>query len=106
MNDLYWLSKEQLHRIEVYFPISHGVLREDDYRVSLVLSMSSNAAYNGATRRKNTVPIKHYITALSTRTKRRFLTGSSLNSLLCIKFRNFFRLIALTLKLTEHQPVC
>lgn len=33
MSDLFWLSKEQLQRIEVYFPLSHGVPRVDDHRV-------------------------------------------------------------------------
>ncbi len=33
MADLFWLSREQLHRIEPYFPLSHGVPRVDDHRV-------------------------------------------------------------------------
>ncbi len=33
MSDHFWLSKEQLARIEPYFPLSHGVLRVDDRRV-------------------------------------------------------------------------
>ena len=33
MSDLIWLSKEQLSRIEPYFPLSHGVPRVDDRRV-------------------------------------------------------------------------
>ncbi len=33
MSDHYWLSKEQLARIEPYFPLSHGVPRVDDRRV-------------------------------------------------------------------------
>jgi len=31
--DHFWLSKEQLVRIEPYFPLSHGVPRVDDRRV-------------------------------------------------------------------------
>ena len=33
MSDLFWLSDEQLDRIKVYFPLSHGVPRVDDHRV-------------------------------------------------------------------------
>ncbi|GJL95779.1 MAG: IS5 family transposase [Hyphococcus sp.] len=33
MNDLIWLSKAQVSRIEPYFPLSHGVPRVDDLRV-------------------------------------------------------------------------
>ena len=33
MNDLFWLSKAQMRRIEPYFPLSHGVPRVDDRRV-------------------------------------------------------------------------
>ncbi len=33
MNDLFYLSKSQLARIEPYFPLSHGVPRVDDLRV-------------------------------------------------------------------------
>jgi len=33
MNDRFWLTSEQLHRIEPYFPLSHGVPRVDDLRV-------------------------------------------------------------------------
>ncbi len=33
MSDLFWLSNEQLDRIKVYFPLSHGVPRVDDHRV-------------------------------------------------------------------------
>lgn len=33
MSDQFWLNKEQLVRIERYFPLSHGVPRVDDRRV-------------------------------------------------------------------------
>jgi len=33
MKDHFWLSDEQLKRIEPYFPLSHGVPRVDDRRV-------------------------------------------------------------------------
>ena len=33
MTDLFWLSDEQLRRIEPHFPLSHGVPRVDDRRV-------------------------------------------------------------------------
>ena len=33
MNDLFYLSKSQLARIEPYFPLPHGVPRVDDLRV-------------------------------------------------------------------------
>jgi len=33
MSDQFWLSQEQLSRIEPYFPLSHGVPRVDDRRV-------------------------------------------------------------------------
>ncbi len=33
MSDLFWLSQSQLERIELYFPLSHGIARVDDRRV-------------------------------------------------------------------------
>ncbi len=33
MSDQFWLSEEQLARIEPFFPLSHGVPRVDDRRV-------------------------------------------------------------------------
>jgi len=33
MSDLFWLSPAQMHRIEPYCPLSHGVARVDDRRV-------------------------------------------------------------------------
>jgi putative transposase len=33
MSDLFLLSRSQLNRIKVYFPLSHGVPRVDDLRV-------------------------------------------------------------------------
>ncbi len=33
MSDLYWLSKNQLAKIERYFPLAHSVPRVDDLRV-------------------------------------------------------------------------
>lgn len=33
MNDLIWLSDEQLERIKPYFPLSHGIARVDDKKV-------------------------------------------------------------------------
>ncbi len=33
MSDHFWLSEEQVSRIEPYFPLSHGVPRVDDRRV-------------------------------------------------------------------------
>ncbi len=33
MSDRFWLTSEQLHRIEPYFRLSHGVPRVDDLRV-------------------------------------------------------------------------
>jgi putative transposase len=33
MSDQFWLSREQLCRIETHFPLSHGVPRVDDRRV-------------------------------------------------------------------------
>ena len=33
MNDLFWLSKAQMRRIERFFPLSHGVPRVDDRKV-------------------------------------------------------------------------
>ena len=33
MSDLIWLSEAQMHRIEPYFPLSHGVPRVDDRRI-------------------------------------------------------------------------
>ncbi len=33
MSDQFWLSREQISRIEPHFPLSHGVPRVDDRRV-------------------------------------------------------------------------
>ncbi|MDB5714414.1 MAG: putative transposase for insertion sequence element [Sphingomonadales bacterium] len=33
MSDLIWLSAAQMHQIEPYFPLSHGVPRVDDRRI-------------------------------------------------------------------------
>jgi len=33
MSDLFWLTPAQLRRIELHFPLSHGVPRVDDLRV-------------------------------------------------------------------------
>src|SRR3546814_11587505 len=33
VSDLIWLSEAQMHRIEPYFPLSHGVPRVDDRRI-------------------------------------------------------------------------
>lgn len=33
MSDLFWLTDEQLRRIEPHFPLSHGIPRVDDLRV-------------------------------------------------------------------------
>jgi len=33
MSDLFWLTDEQMRRIEPYFPLSHGVPRMDDRRI-------------------------------------------------------------------------
>ena len=33
MRDLFWLSEEQLARIEPFFPLAHGVPRVDDRKV-------------------------------------------------------------------------
>ena len=33
MSDLIWLSDTQMHEIEPYFPLSHGVPRVDDRRI-------------------------------------------------------------------------
>ena len=33
MRDLFWLSEQQLSKIEQYFPLAHGIPRVDDRRV-------------------------------------------------------------------------
>ena len=33
MIDLFWLSQTQMRRIEMHFPLSHGIARVDDRRV-------------------------------------------------------------------------
>lgn len=33
MSDLIWLSKAQMRRSELHFPLSHGVPRVDDRRI-------------------------------------------------------------------------
>lgn len=43
MGDLYWLTDEQMARIEPYFPKSHGKPRVDDRRVlSEIIFVNSN----------------------------------------------------------------
>ena len=37
MSDLYWLTYEQMTRLQPYFPKSHGKPRVDDRRVLSVL---------------------------------------------------------------------
>ena len=33
MSDLIWLTEAQMHKIEPYFPLSHGIPRVDDRRI-------------------------------------------------------------------------
>nr|WP_269769764.1 transposase [Sphingomonas formosensis] len=52
MSDLYWLTDEQMARLEPYFPKSHGRPRVDDRRVlsGIIFVIATGCA--GGTRRK------------------------------------------------------
>lgn len=52
MSDLYWLTDEQMERLQPFFPKSHGKTRVDDLRV---LNGISFANRNGVMRSGNTV---------------------------------------------------
>ena len=41
MSDLYWLTDEQIARVEPYFPKSHGKPRVDDRRGAVRLTLTS-----------------------------------------------------------------
>ncbi|WP_342454781.1 transposase [Sphingomonas sp. H160509] len=49
MSDLYWLTDEQMARLELYFPKSNGKLRVDDRRVlSGIVFVNRNGLRDGA----------------------------------------------------------
>ena len=49
MSDLYWLTDEQMARLEPYFPKSHGKPRVDDRRVlSGIVFVNRNGLRDGA----------------------------------------------------------
>jgi transposase len=48
MSDLYWLTDEQMARLEPYFLKSHGKPRVDDRRVLSDIVSSTATGYDGA----------------------------------------------------------
>ena len=54
MSDLYWLSDEQMVRLQPYFPKSHGKPRVDDRRVLSGIVSSTAMGCGGAMRRRIT----------------------------------------------------
>jgi hypothetical protein len=54
MDDLFLLSEAQMRRIRPYFPLSHGIVRVDDRRVSAGSTSSSGTGYGGETHRAAT----------------------------------------------------
>ena len=54
MSDLYWLTDEQMARLEPYFPKSHGKPRVDDRRVLSGIILSTATACAGGMRRQPT----------------------------------------------------
>tara|TARA_B100001939_G_C16936427_1_gene616214 strand:- start:1867 stop:2157 length:291 start_codon:yes stop_codon:yes gene_type:complete len=69
LNDIYYLSEEQINRISPYFSKSHGVPRVDDRRVLCGMIHVLNEGCNGEMVRKNTVPTKPFITGSSVELK-------------------------------------
>ena len=66
MSDLYWLTDEQMARLQPYFPKSHGKPRVDDRRVRVASSSSIATGCAGVTHRARMV-----------RTRRSTIAGSA-----------------------------
>ena len=52
MSDVFMLTRRQLNRIKPYFPVSHGIPRVGDVRVSAGSSLASGTACNGRMRQR------------------------------------------------------
>ena len=63
MSDLYWLTDEQMARLEPFFPKSHGKPRVDERRVLSGSSSSTATACAGEMRRRPTDPTRPSTTA-------------------------------------------
>lgn len=48
MSELFWLTDKQMQRIEPYFPLSHGVPRVDDRRLTVRPRRSTTGLSAGA----------------------------------------------------------
>mgnify|MGYP003631156467 CR=1 FL=1 len=50
MSDLFWLSQDQMAKIEPYFPLAHGVPRVDDRRVvsGIIFVIKNGLRWRGA----------------------------------------------------------
>ena len=61
MSDLIWLSEEQMRRMESYFPLSHGLLRVNDWRIvsGIIFMITSELRWRDAPpsycRRRSTI---------------------------------------------------
>jgi len=62
MSDLFWLSDEQMARLEPFFPKSHGRPRFDDRRVLSGIFFINRNAYAGRMPRLNMAPRRPFIT--------------------------------------------
>ncbi len=58
MSDLYWLTDDQMARLQPYFPKSHGKPRVDDRRVLSGIVFVNRKSCAGVMRRRTTVPIR------------------------------------------------
>ncbi len=65
MSDLIWLSEAQMRRIELYFPLSHGVPRVDDRRIISGIIFVIKTARDGAICLLIMVRLRRSTTALS-----------------------------------------
>ena len=65
MSDVFYLSAEQIERIQPFFPLSHGVPRVDDRRVISGIIYILKRACNGKRLHVNMALIKHCIIALT-----------------------------------------
>ena len=63
MSNLFWLTEEQMARLQPYFPKSHGRQRVDDRRVLSGIISSIATASGGVMRRGNMVRRRPCITA-------------------------------------------
>jgi hypothetical protein len=62
MSDLYWLTDDQMARLQPYFPKSHGKPRVDDRRVLSGIVFVNRTDCAGVTRRRITACIRRCTT--------------------------------------------